>query len=162
MYVYDADVYCDACGEQQVRELNRGNAIEVADCLGRVADDVLAWHDRNPGRPLTDYPAPLAAAGTVAPLLADMLRTPYDEGSDRFPMHFPNGGEADSPQHCGCHAQCCGAITLSDGQRVGAYIPTTLTEEGRQYVRDCIADGGLCAVEVWAELWPDLVTPETD
>ena len=84
----------------------------------------------------------------------------YD--SDEYPKHVPDGGESDSPNHCGSGDDCLNAIELSDGSKIGALITEELTSDGEEYVRQAIAEGGLCAVEVWAEEWSDLKPDEPE
>lgn len=79
--------------------------------------------------------------------------TPCD--SDEYPKHA-HEGESDSPNHCAAGDECPNAIELSDGRKVGELLTEDLTSDGEEYVRQAIAEGHLCAVEVWAEKWPDL------
>jgi len=86
----------------------------------------------------------------------------YD--SDEFPKYADNDAETDSPQHCGAHAECLDPTILSDGSAVGQLIGTNLTDDGVEYVREAIADGGLVA-ELWAEEFSDydgIEAPEDD
>ena len=75
----------------------------------------------------------------------------YSYDSDDYPKYVGDAGESDSPHHCAAGMCCINAITLSDGSKVGALITEELTEEGREYVRQAIKEGGLCAVEVWLD-----------
>lgn len=78
--------------------------------------------------------------------------TTYDSGE--FPKRADDDDESDSPQHCGSHADCLEADTLSDGSKVGKLIGTNLTEAGVEYVRETITEGGLVA-EFWADQFSD-------
>ena len=60
---------------------------------------------------------------------------PDDENSydsDEFPKGpYPDGGgNADGPHHCDAHDDCLRAITLPNGDRIGAWLGDELTEEG--------------------------------
>lgn len=86
-----------------------------------------------------------------APENPDDERT-YD--SDEYPKYASDDEESDSPQHCGSGETCLEADTLSDGSKVGKLIGTELTDDGVEYVREAIAEGGLVA-DFWAEEFKD-------
>lgn len=50
----------------------------------------------------------------------------HDHDSDEFAIAYPDAGEADSPQHC---------------DRCRVLLDCTLTDDGREYVREALADG---------------------
>lgn len=72
----------------------------------------------------------------------------YDSGE--WPKYMPEDEESDTPQHCAALAKCLEAEELSDGSKVGALLSTNLTDEGVQYVREYILEGGVVA-EWWRE-----------
>lgn len=85
---------------------------------------------------------------------------PYDEttyDSDEFPKYMPDDSESDTPQHCGSGADCLEAEVLSDGSKIGALLSTTLTDDGIDYVREAVADGGNVA-EFWAIAFADYLS----
>lgn len=106
--------------------------------------------------------------GESAPEFDPDDETTYD--SDEFPKgpYEDGGGEADSPHHCGSGAECCNAITLKDGSKVGAFLENPLTCEGQQYVRDAIADfhqqgrGQEEVLRLWAEYYNLPFDPSDD
>lgn len=70
--------------------------------------------------------------------------------SDEFPKYVgTTGGESDTPDHCDAGADCLEAEELSDGTKVGALLTEELTTDGAEYVKQAVAEGGLCAVEIW-------------
>ena len=73
----------------------------------------------------------------------------WDTGN--YPMYVKPAEGSDTPNHCASMEECINAITLSDGSKIGALVTEELTKEGRDYVRQAIEEGGLCAVEVWKE-----------
>jgi len=76
----------------------------------------------------------------------------YD--SDEFPKgpYYDGGGEADCPQHCGSGEDCCNAIKLPSGRKIGAWLENDLTIEGIKYVHEAIQEGGDVA-ELWSEYY---------
>lgn len=78
----------------------------------------------------------------------------YD--SDEFPKGplLDGGGESDSPQHCGAEEDCINAIEFPDGRKIGAWLENDLTEDGVEYVKEAIQEGGEVA-ELWAEFYRD-------
>lgn len=82
---------------------------------------------------------------------------PRDESSydsDEYPKgpFDDGGGESDTVQHCGSHADCLNALTLSDGSKVGAWLENPLTSHGAAHVAESIADdpdNEVC--KLWAE-----------
>ena len=75
----------------------------------------------------------------------------YDSGE--YPKQVDDDEESDCPQHCGSHADCLEAVTLDSGHKVGKPLGE-LTEDGVEYVREAIAEGGEVA-EYWASLYAD-------
>src|SRR5262245_39730866 len=70
---------------------------------------------------------------------------PNDEttwDSDEYPKgpYLEGGGESDSPCHCGSHGDCCNAITLENGSKVGAFLENPLTTHGLDYVQNAIQE----------------------
>lgn len=74
----------------------------------------------------------------------------YD--SDEFPKGPYLSSEADSPQHCGSGEDCCNAIKLPSGRKIGAWLENDLTIEGIKYVHEAIQDCGELA-ELWSEYY---------
>lgn len=83
-----------------------------------------------------------------------------DGDSDTYPQYSDEDqSETDSPSHCAEGENCEGAVTLSDGRKVGALIMESLTDDGVAYVREAIAEAkqqktqgekhASVALEVW-------------
>lgn len=87
---------------------------------------------------------------------ADDDETFYDDDSDKFPKgpYGNGGGEADTPQHCDCGADCLNAIELGFGWKIGAWLENDLTAEGVRHVAEAVAYGGDVA-ELWAQWYAD-------
>lgn len=74
--------------------------------------------------------------------------------SDDYPKYVGDPGESDSPSHCGSHADCLEAEVLPSGDKIGCLLSTELTQDGVEYVREAIKDGGEVA-EFWANAFSD-------
>lgn len=72
------------------------------------------------------------------------------DDSDEFPQYCDNEQESDCPEHCACQEECINAIELSDGTKIGCLIGTNLTNDGIEYVKEAVKDGGLVA-ELWKQ-----------
>ena len=91
----------------------------------------------------------------------DTIRTlrktghPRSEDSDEWPQgpFSESENESDSPQHCGCHAECLNAMELADGSKVGAFLENNLTADGRMYVLDCLLNDPSEIVTMWGEFY---------
>lgn len=70
--------------------------------------------------------------------------------SDGYPQYCDDDSEADSPQHCGNHAECLEAEVLPSGDKIGKLIGTNLTSVGVEYIKETIKEGGEVA-EFWQE-----------
>src|SRR5438477_360639 len=105
-YVFQAALYCEACGERLKEDLDTRGVEDSGDS--------------------DDYP-----------------QGPYPEG----------GGESDSPQHCDSGEECATAERL--GRRaVGAFLENPLTDEGRAYVEQAVAENPESeAVKRWADFY---------
>jgi hypothetical protein len=71
---------------------------------------------------------------------------------------YPDAGEADSPDHCGCGSECVNAIDGLGGCRIGAWLENPLTADGVKYVREAIADGDGIAWHLWQQWYADQLT----
>jgi hypothetical protein len=90
----------------------------------------------------------------------DYREAKADGDSDQFPQFAPDGGgEGDSPQHCGNHADCLNAIELSDGLKIGMFLENDLTADGVEYVQSLIhennahARGNREVLDLWADFY---------
>lgn len=73
----------------------------------------------------------------------------YSYDSDEYPKGVGDPGESDSPSHCGAGGECLEAEELPSGYKIGALLSDELTEDGEDYVREAIAEGGEVA-EFWS------------
>lgn len=135
MYIYQADVYCDDCGQ-----------IIENDLLSAGYDSAPIYWDSSDWDEVLEHDGNASAAGVYADS-DDWPCGPYSEDS-----------EGDTPQHCGAGEECPNSEILSDGSKVGALLgPDSLTPEGVKYVRDAIAEALIgansshasVALEVW-------------
>lgn len=117
--IYNADIYCDACGK----------AIE--------ADRKAALMNGDGGKTKLTEEEFDAIYGN---------EHNYDSGE--YPKYADDDEEADSPQHCGNHADCLNAEVLPSGYKIGCLIGTSLTSDGLDYLKEAIAEGGEVA-EFW-------------
>ena len=78
--------------------------------------------------------------------------TTYD--SDEFPKWMEADESADTPQHCGSHADCLEAETLPSGAKIGKLLSRELTNDGIHYVQEYINDGGEVAA-FWCQEFTD-------
>lgn len=69
--------------------------------------------------------------------------------SDEYPKRADDDESSDTPQHCASGEECINAVELPDGTKVGVLFGE-LTNDGIEYVKEAVADGGLVA-----ELWKD-------
>lgn len=95
-YIYNADVWCDSCGEEIKKNLIKS-----------------------------------------------------DDSAD-FPQWMNEDEESDCPQHCSAHADCLEFEELADGTKIGKLLSTNLTNDGVEYVKEAVAEGGVVA-EFWRE-----------
>lgn len=119
-YIYNADIYCDSCGEAIIKELlSRDETVEV-DCRsckwkGPLTTELEATTTNSTGWML----CPQCGLYSVA----------YDEykyDSDDFPKDNSHcSSESDSPQHCGA---------------CGEFLENDLTTEGIDYVVSMLVD----------------------
>jgi hypothetical protein len=82
---------------------------------------------------------------------------PEDEtsfDSDEFPKGPYSPDESDTPDHCAAGEDCLDAIELDDGRKVGAWLENALTEDGVNYTREAIGNGGAVA-HLWAQWYPE-------
>lgn len=77
-----------------------------------------------------------------------------DVNSADWPV-WVNPELTDFPEHCGSRESCRNAIHLADGRRGGCLLPITLTEHGREYVRQALGTGTVDPVP--ASLWRGLL-----
>jgi len=63
----------------------------------------------------------------------------YDSSEYPKGPYSDGGGEADSPQHCGCCEECINAIEIG-GIKIGCWLENDLTEEGIRYVKDLVEE----------------------
>jgi hypothetical protein len=112
--IYQADIYCDDCGEALAAEL----------LAARKFPSYWSGSERAAVR---DEAGDARAAGVV-----------FD--SDDWPSLGHPGEDTDCPQHCGAGAECINAEELSDGSRVGMLLDGGLTVEGGEYVREAIEE----------------------
>lgn len=78
---------------------------------------------------------------------------PEDErsfDSDEYPKWCDDESESDCPQHCGSHADCLNAEVMPSGHKIGCLLGTSLTDEGIEYVRQAVIEGGEVA-EYWRQ-----------
>lgn len=68
--------------------------------------------------------------------------------SNEFPKWMDEDEEADTPQHCASHAECLEADELPDGTKIGKLLSHSLTDDGIQYVKEYIEEGGIVS-EWW-------------
>ncbi len=67
----------------------------------------------------------------------------YD--SNEYPKYMSEDEESDCPQHCGALIECLEAEILQDGTKIGALLSRSLTDAGKQYVKEYILQGGVVA-----------------
>ena len=112
VYIYAADLYCEACGEA-IRE--------------RLTQEGFAPRD-----PEDEYS--------------------YDSGDYPKGPYSDGGGEADSPHHCACGRDCLNVLDFGDGFPVGCFLENPLTQDGYDYVREQLQEGGEVA-ELWGKFY---------
>lgn len=66
--------------------------------------------------------------------------TTYD--SDEFPKYMGEDESADTPQHCGSGEDCLEAEIMPSGAKIGKLLSRELTNDGIQYVKEYILEGG--------------------
>ena len=79
--------------------------------------------------------------------------SPDDEttfDSDEYPKWMDENECADTPQHCGSGEDCLEAEKLPSGTKIGKLLSNELTDDGVQYVREYIEEGGEVS-EWWRE-----------
>ena len=129
MYAYDADVFCDDCGQQIKYDI--ATRISEGSYRGDLTD-------------LIDLDA-CNNAEDVWNALGELGVRDYD--SDDYPKWGSDDAEADYPQHCGNGEDCHNAEVLPNGRKIGALFGE-LTGDGVEYVREAISNGGPVA-ELW-------------
>jgi hypothetical protein len=132
MYLYNAALYCDGCGDRIKREIAEeyldGTAYAVLSSLLGLADpsdfedvnDVIAHCDGEAGLDSDDWPK------------------------------WAREGESDYPEHCANDGDCIDCLAVEDGWCVGVMLTDELTDDGIEYVKDAVRQGGPVA-----ELWRD-------
>jgi hypothetical protein len=75
----------------------------------------------------------------------------YDSGE--YPKYASDDEESDSPQHCAAGADCCNAVELPSGRKVG-YLFGSLTSDGVEYLRQAALEGGEVAA-LWVQHFSD-------
>lgn len=78
--------------------------------------------------------------------------TTYDSGE--FPKLMSEDESADSPQHCGSGEDCLEAENLPSGAKIGKLLSCELTNDGIQYVKESILEGGEVS-EFWRQKFQD-------
>lgn len=116
MYIYCADVYCDACGEAIRQELQEQDGKHTAICQ----------FSEKPYKPCT------------CNFSNEIPEDPDDESSydsDEYPKGpYDDEQESDTPQHCGSGEICLCAEKLANGVVVGKFLENNLTVDGVNYV----------------------------
>jgi len=129
-YIYNADVYCDDCGDQIKRDIAAGILVGT--------DDAELWL-------LIEFDVDDDVDDVVA-LLDSLDERQYDSGD--YPKHCSDDEESDCPQHCGSGAGCINAHVFDDGDKCGCLIGSNLTDDGMEYVREAVREGGDVA-DLW-------------
>ena len=89
------------------------------------------------------WQAALYCDGCISAAIAGSLSAVPEcerDDSDRYPQgpYCDGGGEADSPQHC---------------DECGLFLENPLTDDGRRYVAEAVAEGKKVAREQWARFY---------
>jgi len=130
-YIFQADIYCDRCGEDIRQAIDRPTVQALR--LLRQAYDALPDE--------TDNPAEVLAIETLEHAI-DRFTFELDSrdtcDSDEYPQYGSDDSETDSPQHCGSGADCLDAIDVDD-RKVG-YLFGRLTREGYAYAIESIEE----------------------
>jgi hypothetical protein len=93
------------------------------------------------------------------PADAEHFQDEHQYDSDGFPKWMDSDEESDSPCHCGSHADCLEAETLSDGSKIGALLSTNLTSHGVEYLREMLVENISPPVtEFWKEQFSEYGT----
>ena len=90
------------------------------------------------------------------------LDAPERRDDDIYPQGPYYTGIADGPDHCAIGEDCQNFIELPDGTKIGGWLENELTEEGIEYMRDVVAQGGEIA-HLWANFYAaSLIDKEAD
>jgi hypothetical protein len=126
-YIYNADVYCDDCGNAIKRDLAehyyKGRACEA------LPDGATGVH--------------FTSVKDCAGYLEDMDERDYDSGD--YPKYGSDDEACDSPQHCGSGGDCVNAIEFEEHSSIGCLICSNLTDDGIEYVKEVVREGGRVA-----------------
>jgi|GEM_PF-5424252 len=120
--IYQADVWCDGCAEEIK------NRLFAEDPKKSTYDNRREWESDK------GY---------------DDERL-YD--SDDYPKYCIDYEESDTPEHCAAGSGCVNAEDVAGFGKVGYFFGNDLTEEGEEYVKEAVRDGGPVA-ELWKEFY---------
>lgn len=147
-YAYQADVYCDRCGQAIIEEI-RKPTLQALTILHRARKAIYATDSKLTIRQMDARAARLTHA-------MEALKFPDDEpltDSDYIPQWADDDEERDSPQHCAAGADCLQALTLTRNglpYKVG-YLFGRLTRDGYDYTIEQIkADPADELMQEWA------------
>lgn len=124
--IYNADVWCEDCGEDLKRQIAKELVKEIQPLLKKKFP-----------KSVVDFPSERLADLEQA-IIEICDNSTMD--SDDWPQSGYPEEATDSPQHCGAGEDCLNAEELSDGSKVGKLLGTELTEHGVDYLNAMLSD----------------------